>query len=133
MMIPVVWAQFEHFIQKVVNVSSGELSMDSVHESMVQGKCVVIIVIKGKEIIGVNTIEIFTFNSGLKALYVPIIGGKEIDKWGVDFFCMCKDYAKQVGCTEIRGLAARAGWLRKLAQHDLNWKKCYEVISYAID
>ncbi len=132
-MIPVIWPQVEHFIQKVVNVSSGELSMESAYESMTQGKCVTIAIIKGNEIVGINTVEIFTFNSGLKALYVPIIGGKEIDKWGIEFFNLCKDYAKQVGCTELRGLAARAGWMRKLASHDLKWKKCYEVIKYELD
>lgn len=132
-MIPVIWSDIVWYLEKVVRVSSGELSLDSVYQSMIEGKCVTIIVIDGQQIIGINTVEIFTFNSGLKALYIPIIGGERIDEWGVEFFNICKDYAKQVGCTELRGLAARAGWMRKLASKDLKWKKCYEVIKYELD
>jgi hypothetical protein len=125
-----VWFEVSQRLLPVVEVSSNELSIDSIKASILNGKSTLIIVTNGARLFGVATLEIQTFDTGLKTLYIPIIGGSLIDEWGEQFFCMCKDIAKQFGCTELRGMAARTGWVRKLKQHDLKWKSCYEVIKY---
>lgn len=128
--IPVIWEKVQPYLKAVADVSSGDLTIDSIFADMCEGKSIVVIAIDGYRIIGINTLQVHTFDSGLKCLYIPIIGGERIDEWGEEFFCMCKEFAKQNGCTELRGMAARGGWLRKLKQHDLNWQPCYEVIRY---
>ena len=125
-----LWPQFEHYLAPVAEVSSGELTLESIKKNMEEEKCVVVAVLKDTKIIGVNTLEVHTFDSNLKTLYIPIISGEGIAERGMQFFDLCKDLAKQAGCTELRGLAARDGWMRKLKQHDLHWEKCYEVIRY---
>lgn len=132
-LITVLWPQFVQYLAPVADVSSGELTLETIKDAMVKGKNIVIVVIDDDKIIGVNTVEVFTYDTGLKCLYVPIIGGERIDEWGEEFFCMCKEFALQNGCTEIRGYAARGGWIRKLASHNLDWHKCYEVISYSLE
>lgn len=129
-LIPIIWPQLEGYLQPVADVSSGDLTIESIQSDMTSGICITVVVVYKDKIIGVNTLQVHTFNSGLKCLYVPIIGGECIDTWGEEFFCMCKDFAKQTGCTELRGMAARTGWLRKLKQHDLHWQSCYDVIRY---
>ena len=129
-LIPIIWSQIEGYLVPVADVSSGDLTIESIQRDMKDGTCIAIVVIDNDKIIGINTLQVHTFNSGLKCLYVPIIGGERIDEWGEEFFCMCKDFAKQSGCTELRGMAARTGWLRKLKHHDLHWQSCYDVIRY---
>jgi hypothetical protein len=128
--IPVIWDKIQPYLKPVAEVSSGDLTEESIYNDMVNGINITIIVMDACKIIGVNTVQVHTFNSGLKCLYVPIIGGERIDEWGEEFFCMCKKFAKEQGCTELRGMAARGGWLRKLKQHDLHWQSCYDVIRY---
>jgi hypothetical protein len=129
-LIPVIWEKIQPYLKPVADVSSGDLTEESIFKDMRNGENVVVVIIDDYRIIGVNTLQVHTFNSGLKCLYIPIIGGERIDEWGEEFFCMCKEIAKQNGCTELRGMAARGGWLRKLKQHDLHWQSCYEVIKY---
>ena len=128
--VSVIWDKIQPYLKPVAEVSSGDLTEESIYNDMVNGINITIIVMDAGKIIGVNTVQVHTFNSGLKCLYVPIIGGERIDEWGEEFFCMCKKFAKEQGCTELRGMAARGGWLRKLKQHDLHWHSCYEVIKY---
>jgi hypothetical protein len=132
-LVPVLWDKFSKYLEPVVDVSCGELTLDTIKLHMQNNMCTTILVVEGTEILGVCTTELHTFDSGLKALYVPIIGGMRIDDWGLDFFKSCEELARTIGCTEIRGQACRQGWLRKLAQHNLNWKRCYEVISYELN
>lgn len=131
-LIEPLWPQLEKYLIPVAEVSSGELTVESIKRSMVQEKCIVVAVTTNGRIIGVNTLEVIEYDSGLKTLYIPIIGGENIAEWGLQFFDLCKELAKQSGCTELRGLAARDGWMRKLKQHGLNWERCYEVIKYEV-
>jgi hypothetical protein len=130
LLVPTVWPSVVQYVTPVTYVSAGDLTDESVKSDLTAGVSIAIAVLSGTTVIGLCTLQVHTFNSGLKCLYVPIIGGERIDEWGEEFFCMCKDFAKQAGCTELRGCAARGGWLRKLKQHDLNWESCYEVIKY---
>ena len=132
LLIPVLWDKFSDYLKPVVEVSSDELTLESIKQHMKDNKCSTILVLEDDKILGVCTTEVHAFDSGLKALYVPIIGGIRIDEWGIDFFKLCEEFARTIGCTEIRGHACRQGWLRKLARHNLNWKRCYEVISYEL-
>ena len=125
-----LWPEVSKLLLPVINVSGNELSLDSVKTTVLNNKSTLIVVTKEDTMCGVTTLEVQTFDTGLKVLYIPIIGGSSIDEWGEQFFCMCKDLALQSGCSELRGMAARTGWLRKLKQHDLHWESCYEVIKY---
>lgn len=132
-LVTFIWPHIEAYISDVVDVSSGELSMDGVKNNMLKGGCTTVLIVDDDSIIGVCTLEEHIFDSGLKALYIPIIGGERIDEWGVSFFESCIDVGKNLGCTELRGLAARTGWMRKLKKYNYDMKPCYEVLKYELN
>jgi len=65
-------------------------------------------------------------DSGMKALYFPVISGTKMDLWMDDFMVFAKDLAEKMGCDELRGMAIRPGWIRALKHHD--WEEHYVVL-----
>lgn len=113
-LIDVVWSECVKYVQDVVDVSHDEITVDSVKQRCLDGHSLLLIVSRQGEIIAVNLLELRTFDSGIKALYVPVVGGTDMDIWMDQFLDVVKAIAKDFGCRELRGLAARPGWVRKL-------------------
>ena len=74
----------------------------------------------------VNILETSVFETGHKALFIPITGGDRMDEWLDRFMDLAHDYARKLGCDELRGMACRKGWLRALKDHD--WYELHTVI-----
>lgn len=113
-LVEVLWDDVVPHLERVVDVSHGEITCDSVKKSILSGKVLLIAICKGNQIIAVNTIEVRTFDSGVKALFIPVTGGDELEGWMDQFLDVAEQIGKEQGCSEIRGIAARKGWLRKL-------------------
>jgi hypothetical protein len=113
-LVDVVWSECIPYIQAVVDVSHDEITLNSVKSRCLKGDSLLLVTSKNGEIIGATLLEIRTFDSGVKAMYIPVVGGTEADMWMDQFFDVVKAIAKDFGCRELRGLAARSGWVRKL-------------------
>jgi hypothetical protein len=129
-LVEAIYHLLEECLIPVVELGSGEISLESIKQGATSGETLLLVVTKGEEIVAVNLYEIRTFFTGKKCLYIPIIGGKDIDLWGEEFHEFSVQMAKNLGCTELRGLAARNGWIRKLKAHGIEWKECYTVVSH---
>jgi hypothetical protein len=120
-LIEFLWPQIEGFIQSVVDVSHDEVTVESIKSRLIEGSSLLLVTSRLGEIIAATMIEIRTFDSGIKALYIPVVGGTEMDNWSDQFFRIVHAIAKDFGCRELRGLAARKGWVRKLK--DKGWEE----------
>jgi len=129
--IPAIWSRVEKLLQKVADVSHGELTLDIIRAELMSGKCLLVTVSRGSDIVAVNTLEIHTFKTGIKALYIPITGGDELDEWLGEFLEKVKSIARDYGCTEIRGKAVRNGWIRKLKPY--GWEPVHTVIHCPVE
>ena len=129
-LIEVLWDRVSPILQRVVDVSHKEISLESVKRDTLSGNTLLVAICKGKEIVAVNTIEINTLASGLKVLFVPVTGGDELDGWMDQFLEVAEAIGKEHGCQEIRGIAARRGWLRKLK--DQGWQEYNVAIGKVI-
>jgi len=130
-LIEVIWDRVEELLQRVVNVSHGELTLELIKKNLIKGDYLLITIAKGKDIIAVNILEIRTFQSGIKALYIPITGGDDLDEWMPRFLELAEGIARDYRCTEMRGLAVRAGWLRKLKPY--GWEPVHTVIRCPVE
>lgn len=63
-------------------------------------------------------------------LYIPITAGSDLDEWMDEFLEIAAAVARDYECVELRGLAARQGWLKKLKPY--GWEEVFTTIRYRI-
>lgn len=120
-LVNVLWRIVEPFIKLVVDVANNEITADSIKQRCLKGDAMLVCVCKEDQVIAVNLLEVRVFETGLKALYIPVVGGTEMDHWCEQFLQLANAIAKDLNCTELRGLAARHGWVKKLKP--LGWEE----------
>ena len=120
-------------MQLVVNASAGEITCGSVLNKAMSGECSIVAVIRTDNgaIVALNTVEICTYDSGMKALLIPVVGGTEAFEWGPDFLAECNQLAKATGCSEMRGFSTRELWKRVLK--DYGWEESHFVIKRIVE
>ena len=126
-LVEFVWQVAAPALKMATDLSCGEASLESTFERLLKGDAMLVLVTEGNQVVAAATFDIRTFESGLKCLYIPLIGGTGINEWGMDLFRLADRVAKDFGCHEIRGVSVRAGWMRKLSK--LGWKECNVTIS----
>ena len=125
-LVEILWPDMEPFIDLVVAKAPEDLVTSVIREQLMEGSTMAIIVYREQTIVAVNVLDVKTLDSGMKVLYVPIIGGAELDAWAEDFMAMLKVIAKDYGCTELRGMAVRKGWMSKLKP--LGWEEMFTTV-----
>ena len=132
-LVRTLWPQLLPLVQLVVDASAGEITCDSVMKKAMSGECSLVAVIRTDSgvIVALNTIEVCTYDSGMKALLIPIVGGTEAFEWGPDFLAECNQLAKAIGCTEMRGFSTRESWKRVLK--DYGWAESHFVIKRVVE
>jgi hypothetical protein len=100
--------------------------MDSIKAKTLRADGMFILITKDADIVAVNMVEINTYESGLKALLIPVVGGNEAFEWGPNFLAYCNELAKGFGCTEMRGFSSRESWKRVLKNY--GWFESHFVI-----
>lgn len=130
-MINVIWKDVAPHLQRVVEVANDEITLESVKERLLSADALLVCICRLDEIVACNVVEVRTFDSGIKALYIPIVGGDEMDNWYKQFLEVCKALAKDLGCRELRGIAARKGWIRKLAPE--GWTEVCTNVRYMLE
>lgn len=125
-MIDLIWDRVAPLIQKVVEKAHGEITLDSVKARLKTGNSLLITISRGSDIVAVNTMELRIMDSGLRAMFIPITGGSELDGWMDQFLEVAKALAKDYNCTELRGLAVRKGWMRVLEKQ--GWEEVHTII-----
>lgn len=130
-LIEVLWDRIVPHLQRVIDASAGEITIESTKLKALNGDSMFILICKTSEIIAVNLVEINTYESGLKALHIPVVGGSGAFEWGPNFLAFCKELAKGFGCTEMRGFSTRESWKRVLK--DYGWVESHFVIKCMVD
>ncbi len=125
-LVEVIWPMALPHIMRVVERAPDEVEIDVMKQALVDGKEWMVTVSEGDEIIAVNIIKVSVFDTGVRTLYIPIIGGDKLDEWMEPFMNMLHKAAIDLNCTELRGIACRKGWLRKLKDYD--WYRVHEIV-----
>ena len=129
--VPLLWEKIEPILQRVIDVSNRELTCEGVKRRAMLGETLIVAVCLNSEIVAITVLDVVTFDSGLRAMYIPIVGGNYMDEWLEESFEVAKAIAKDLNCSEVRGLAARKGWLRRLK--DMNWEEIVTVIRCPVE
>jgi len=132
-LVDYLWSAIENHLARVVAIAEDEISLSSIHDKIISGKTLLLVVINRDTniIVSAIVVEKITYENGMSALVMPIVGGDEMDGWLEQSLEVAKGIAKDIGCTELRGLGARRGWLRKLKNH--GWEEAYTVIKCKLE
>lgn len=130
-LIEAMWDKIEPHVQRVVDASAGEITAETVKQKALEDKSSIVAVCKGDMIVAVNTLEVCTYDSGMRALLIPVVGGTEAFEWGPAFLAECNQLAKSLGCSEMRGFSSRQSWLKVLKNY--GWYESHFVIKRDVE
>lgn len=122
------WHEVEPFIQRAVDESNGELSVDSIKEKVGNKEIVVLTIydINIAKLIAVVTFDIVTFDTGIRILNIQCAGGERVDEWFNEVDVIANAVAKRHDCSKIY-VIGRNGWVRKLRH--IGYQPVHAVIS----
>ena len=129
-LIELIWDKVEPLIKLVEDKSPEDVVGKVTKEHLLAGNLLLIVIYRGTDIIAINILDVRTLDSGIKILYITITAGTEMELWMERFLVIAEAIAKDYGCVELRGLAVRNGWLRKLKPY--GWDELFTTIRYKI-
>jgi hypothetical protein len=129
-MIDLIWDKVVPFMKMVEEKSPEDVVGEVVKEELIKGNQLLATISRGSDIIAINVLEVRTLDTGIKVLYIPITAGAEMELWLDRFLGIAEAIAKDYNCVELRGLAVRNGWLRKLKPY--GWEELFTTIRYKI-
>lgn len=129
-LIPVIWPRVAELLQPSIDLSDGECAINFALDRLMKGENGLIVVTRGSLITMAYTVQVVTYETGLKELAVLLIGGAELNDMKTSFMPPIEEIAKRNNCTSIVMHGARLGWARKLKPY--GWKPVREIIKYRI-
>ena len=121
-----LWDKIEPFIEMVASKASDDIVTSVIKEQCRLGNQMPLVIYRGSDIVSVSIMTVRTLDSGIKALYIPIVSGSEIDTWDEDYMALLTKIAKAYGCTELRGMSIRKGWMTKLKP--FGWEEMFTTV-----
>lgn len=116
-MVDFIWPKCLPFFEMVKEKAPEDVGIETVYNRIMSGDTMLAAVLEGDEVIAINTLEIKELDSGNKILFLPIIGGARTKEWEDRFIELAHGIARVNNCIELRGMAVRKGWLRKLSSY----------------
>jgi len=128
-----VWGDnVKTLLNKSVELSKGECSLDSIYDDLMNNKETLLLVFNNWKLIAVSLIRIITYSTGYRVLNISSIsGGGDIEHWGNDLLDYVNNIALSEGVTEIKAVGIRKGWLRYF-KNNTSIENTYNVFSYKV-
>lgn len=130
-LVPVIWPIVADLFTPSIKLSDGECSLGPALDRLLSEENRLIVVTKGHEIVLAYTVKVITYETGLRELAVPLIGGTNLEDLKVSFMPMISDIARRNNCSSIVMQGARAGWARKLKPY--GWEPVREILKYRVE
>lgn len=124
-MINLVWNQIEPHIDLAVAESHGDLDKGNLRGRLESGQETILAVCEGSTIITTCIIAISILDGGRKVLFIPSLGGDNMNEWIEEGLKSLQTIAKELGCDGIRA-CGRPGWVRVIP----NAKILHTVIEF---
>jgi hypothetical protein len=125
-----IWDKILPHIKRVVDIFDDETTVEHVKNKAIAGDLLILAICRGANIVAVLTLDIRELDTGIRALYMPMLGGDEFFDWYEQTFEVVKAIARDFKCTQIRA-AGRRGWIR--AVKPIGWKEQYTIIKYDME
>ena len=109
------WPQMEQYMQPVVDISFGEVTLEGMLRRINEGSALALgIFADGRDntLIGCAILTKSYFeDTGKSVLEIPYLGGEQMSTWMAEGMDVVRNIAKDLNCTHLRG-CGRPGWER---------------------
>ena len=126
-----IWPKAVPHLEKVIAKSPNEITLETIKAAIMRGDQMLVTISDGEEVIAVNVLEVVVYATGLRVMCIPITGGTRMAEWLERFLNLGHIIAKDYDCTELRGMAVRPGWLKKLKSY--GWEPIFTMISCPVE
>ena len=127
-MIELIFPKAIPHLERVIEKAPDDVDLESLKKNLMNGESMLITISEGEDVIAVNVLEVTTYPTGHKVLFIPNTGGDRMDEWLDRFMEIAHAIAQDLGCHELRGMACRKSWLRVLNSKGHDWYHVHEVI-----
>ena len=83
--VELIWDKCIPHLERVIKRAPNEIDLTSIKARLLRGNTMMVTVSEGQTIVAVNVLEVCTYGTGYKALFIPIIGGNRLAEWQDDF------------------------------------------------
>lgn len=130
-LIPVVWDYVYPMLLDICDLANGEMTPDTILARCERGDSILLSVVLEETIKCVISLEVVVYDSGLRTLLVAFVSGEGMNEWFLQVEDFCVNMAKNLNCTEIRGMAVRDGWGRFLK--DKQYKQTHVIYTKQVE
>jgi len=127
-MVGLIWHKVEPHIKKTIAQAPEELSLFTIQNRLVTGEHILIVCTRGVDVIAAITAAVEVTDAGKRILFLPVVGGGEMDQWLAPFMEVINAIAQDFNCSVIRGVSARSGWVKALNSSGFPWEERYIMI-----
>lgn len=128
--IDLYWPQVAPLLQRAVDKSLGEFTIEHIHDLLIEAEKTLWIVFRDGDIIAAVTTRIDHYGySGIKNVTIDYAAGKDFSDWS-SFTDYIEPIYKDLGCDNIL-IAGRLGWLR--LHTDKGYKSIYHVVGKSLN
>lgn len=107
------WDEISTLLQKAVEHSNNEISIESVHSRINNGEIMVAVVFENGNLIAVTTFEQVQFETGKRVMNIQLAGGTNVDAWFTQIEQLADSLAKRYNCDDVY-IIGRKGWVKKM-------------------
>ncbi len=129
-LIEPIWPLVAPHIARVVKMVDDETTLEHVKAKALAGDVLIVAVSKGSDVIAAFTADIREFDTGMKALYIPMLAGDNLNEWLHQAMNVMHAVAKDFKCDQMRA-CGRRGWTKVLK--DIGWEEQYTVIKFDVE
>lgn len=122
-----LWPNLEPHLARVVELVSDETSLEIVKQKAISGEVLILVVVKGPDIIAVLTGDIRDYDTGLKVMHIGMLGGDDFFEWRNQMQDVLVAISMDFCCDQVR-IVGRKGWQRALK--DIGWEEQYTVMKF---
>ena len=133
LVVDLIWDKIKPYLKRVVDVAHNEATVDGLHDRMLDGQYIVVTIAYKGDVTGVALLEVITYDTGLRALFVSFGSGDGLANWLDELLFLARAIARDLNCTELRAVGARKGWLRKLEQlKQTGWSEIQRTVKFDV-
>ncbi|RKY42320.1 MAG: hypothetical protein DRP85_03275 [Candidatus Makaraimicrobium thalassicum] len=121
-----LWDEIAPLLKEATDLSNGEDTLDCIKERIEDSETYLMVIRIDDKITAVATMEVHEYDSGLRALFMPMVAGTKMDIWADRLLEELERNAFKLRCSEVRGFAARPGWQKYLGKR--GWKTLHTIV-----
>lgn len=128
-LVNLLWPQVIEHLAAALEYSQGETNEEITKQDLFKGDAILVVIYKDSEIYGAAVVRKRIFDSGINAIFVSLLGGRNVTDWIDDAYDVARCIGKDLDCT-VMYCVGRDGW-EKVLKH-IGFKKAYTVLTNPI-